>query len=196
MFQRVALLNETSKDLNRRSRQVNVLALDAIVQSRRGGSGLRGFAEASTLMRGWSQELGTALFALAELSRTVVESTSVLHKEARLLTILHKTAALTDSPRIRSAYEEHAAWQSQRSAELAATWRRALKLATEAEQLGFMGIALARAAMIEACAGSPELREQLHGVSRDFYDNAKAVNTQISDLVAGLENAVGHEKDH
>jgi hypothetical protein len=196
VFQGVTLLNETSKELSRRSRQVNALALDAIVQSRRAGSGLRGFAEASTQMRGWTQELGSALAGLGELCGAVVVSTSVLHKEARLLAMLRETTTSVDSPRLRSAYEQHLARRAERTRELAATWQRAIKLTAKVEELGFMGIALARAAMIEACAGGPELRAQLHDVSHEFYDNAKVVNARIMDLVTALESSATHEENH
>ena len=71
-FNRVAGLNEAAKELVARSYQVNLLALDAMVQSKRGGSSLRGFDEVSSQMRRWSRDLHVELERLAALSRRVV----------------------------------------------------------------------------------------------------------------------------
>jgi len=52
-FERVISLNEAAKELIARSFRVNLLALDAMVQSKRGGSSLRGFE--AFISAGWGR---------------------------------------------------------------------------------------------------------------------------------------------
>lgn len=180
-FARVMLLNASAKELIARSLRVNLLALDAMVQSKRGGTSLKGFDEVSSQMRSWSRDLHRDLERLGALSRRVLLQASVDCKERHLLRLLGRAAA--ESPRLAAdVYRRREAEQHERDGELQRTWRQIADAVSDLNQLGLMAVVLARSAMIEASSGSPEQRAQLSDVTREFCRNSEAVASVLKEL--------------
>jgi hypothetical protein len=174
-FNRVAALNEAAKELIARSYQVNLLALDAMVQSKRGGNSLRGFDEVSSQMRRWSRDLHAELELLASLSRQVVAEVSLASKEQHLLRLLRQAAQGSSSGCATERLLVREAAQLSRENTLARLWRRVIDALGDLDQLGMMAVVLSRSAMIEASSGATAQRAQLGHVSKEFYRNSEAV---------------------
>src|SRR6478752_1290167 len=174
-FDRVTSLNEAAKELISRSFQVNLLALDAMVQSKRGGSSLRGFDEVSSQMRSWSRDLHKELEHLRQLSRDVVVDVSTASKEGHLLRLLARAAASAGNELATQTVTARRADESEREEQLKRRWREVLDAVGDLDQLGMMAVVLSRSAMIEASSGSAEQRAQLNDVSQQFYSNSEAV---------------------
>lgn len=174
-FTRVVALNEATKELLRRSFEVNLLALDAMVQSKRGGGTLRGFDEVSAQMRMWTRDLHEKLERLATATGSVVSHMSEATKEAHLLRILEAAARESGDAQIRASQRALESRHAAITASARADWRKTRDVLDDLDQLGMMACVLARSAMIEATSAGPELREQLDHVSREFYLNSEAV---------------------
>ena len=185
-FEKVVILNEAAKALLARSAQVNLLALDAMVQSKRGDGNLRGFDEVSSQMRSWSRELHQELGQLGELSATLLSRTSLRSKHNRKLVLLEKANAASENADLRSACVRCRAEQGSLDAALGRDMRRIRNLLGDIDQLGLMAIVLSRAAMIEAVSGDEQQRAQLHQVSSEFYRNSEAVLETIRSTIAAV----------
>lgn len=101
----VIALSEASKKLVTHSFQVNLLALAAIVQSRRAGQSLRGFDEVASQMRRWSVDLHTELEKLRGIGREAVSLASQLTKAARLVDILERARGTRADTALERALE-------------------------------------------------------------------------------------------
>lgn len=180
---RVVQMNEAAKQLLARSHRVNLLALDAIVQSKRGNTSARGFDEVSSQMLGWSRDLLALLQQLRDASATVVNRTSAATKDERLLRILANAVELSQCSRVATRYDLLARELNTAVLALRRDWRQVEEVLADLEQLGMMACVLSRSAMIEACSASAELRDQLSGVSQEFNTHAQSVVDTISALV-------------
>lgn len=174
-FERVVMLNEAAKQLLARSTRVDLLALDAMVQSKRGGGNLRGFDEVSSQMRLWSRELLQQLGELSALSASVLLQTSQRSKQARKLDLLAAAASASENPTLLAAHERLRAEHDALGDGLRKQARRTQNLLSDIDQLGMMAIVLSRSAMIEAASGDDQQREQLCKVSREFHQNSESV---------------------
>lgn len=186
-FQDVVELNEAAKQLIARSFKVNLLALDALVQSKQTGCTLPGFDEVSSQMRMWSRDLHSQLETLAELSREVVSKTSSFSKEARHLQLLQLAATYSNDSHVRQTAADMAQRQSGREYALKQHWRRLRAALADLDQLGMMAIVLSRSAMIEAASAAGEQRAHLTNVSREFYKNSEATVEVLRALLKALE---------
>ncbi|MES1183609.1 MAG: hypothetical protein ABUL60_07320 [Myxococcales bacterium] len=182
-FERVISLNEAAKELIARSFRVNLLALDAMVQSKRGGSSLRGFDEVSSQMRRWSRDLHVELERLATLSQRVVVAVSSLSKEAHLLGLLARAAAASPGGAAAEVVERRRQADTEHQSELRRLWRAVDEVLSDLDQLGMMAVVLSRSAMIEASSGSSEQRAQLSDVSQEFYRNSETVVEVLKQLL-------------
>jgi len=185
----VTSLNEAAKELISRSFQVNLLALDAMVQSKRGGSSLRGFDEVSSQMRSWSRDLHKELEHLRQLSRDVVVDVSTASKEGHLLRLLARAAASAGNELATQTVTARRADESEREEQLKRRWREVLDAVGDLDQLGMMAVVLSRSAMIEASSGSAEQRAQLNDVSQQFYSNSEAVVNVLKGLLKVMRQA-------
>lgn len=190
-FERVCSLNEAAKELIARSFRVNLLALDAMVQSKRGGSSLRGFDEVSSQMRSWSRDLHRELEELSRISRVVVSYVSQSSKEAHLLRLLRRAAGLSQSPLAAAVSEARSDAQHERANELKRSWRGVRAALGSLDQLGMMAVVLSRSAMIEASSGNAEQRAQLNDVSEQFCRNSEAVVTVLKALLKSVNQGLG-----
>jgi hypothetical protein len=188
-FKRVAALNEAAKELIARSYQVNLLALDAMVQSKRGGSSLRGFDEVSSQMRRWSRDLHADLERLAALSRQVVAEVSTASKEGHLLRLLERAALSSSHETARETLVQRQAIQQDRSQTLVRLWRKVVDVLGDLDQLGMMAVVLSRSAMIEASSGGAEQRAQLGHVSQEFYRNSEIVVNVLKTVLKEMKRS-------
>jgi hypothetical protein len=184
-FAHVARLNEGRKTLTATSLRVNLLALDAMVQSRRAGGSLRGFDEVSSQMRTWTLELVGGLEELGRLNRDVLVLLSLVQKEQRSLDLLEAAAARGTSAAMEAALERQRAAQEARSEELRRAWRKLVNGLEDLDLLGMMASVLSRAAMIEAASGNADQRQQLGAVSEEFHHNADEVMRLLKELLRG-----------
>jgi hypothetical protein len=185
-FFRVMLLNAAAKELIARSYRVNLLALDAMVQSKRGDSSLRGFDEVSSQMRSWSRDLHRELEQLGSISRLAVTRASTSCKQRHLLGLLARAATQSGHALVTRVHEQKLAEQEARDAEMARGWRQVNDALSDLNMLGMMAVVLSRSAMIEASGGSPEQRAQLSDVSQEFYRNSDAVINVLKDLTRAM----------
>jgi hypothetical protein len=192
---RVMALNETAKELIQRSRLVSLLALDALVQTKRAGHGLRGFGEVSSQIRSWSRDLHGELVRLGAASNEAVQQISRICKEAHFLRLLQQAALQSSQPSVRDAASARTAEQDERLLALERSWHSIQSILDDLAQLGLMAVALSRSAMIEAAGSPPEQRAQLSHVSQEFYCNSEAVVTALKAIIKLLE-AQPHEKSH
>ena len=174
-FEQVVRLNEAAKQLMARSTRVDLLALDAMVQSKRGGGSLRGFDEVSSQMRLWSRELLQQLGELGVLSASLLRQTSLRSKQMRKLDLLSLAAKESNNEALRSAHERLQREHEALCSALQADARRTQNLLSDIDQLGMMAIVLSRSAMIEAASGDEQQREQLSKVSVEFYQHSESV---------------------
>lgn len=188
-FNRVAALNEAAKELIARSYQVNLLALDAMVQSKRGGSNLRGFDEVSSQMRRWSRDLHVELERLAALSRQVVGEVSMTSKEGHLLRLLQRATEQSANGAVTRTFTERRAVQLEREQTLMHLWRKVMDALGDLDQLGMMAVVLSRSAMIEASSGAAEQRAQLGHVSQEFYRNSETVVNVLKTVLKEMRQA-------
>lgn len=171
----VVSLNEASKQLLARSYEINLRALNAIVQSKRSGGRLRGFDEASSQIRAWSRELHEQLVRLGAMVREAVGLASASIRQQRTLALFACAARQSQNaacPRVVDAAE--AALLVHRTA-LRWLWRRIVDAVDDLNQLGLMACVLSRSAMIEATAADIDLRPQLEELTRDFYVKSEEV---------------------
>jgi hypothetical protein len=185
-FDKVVELNEAAKQLLARSFHVNLLALDAMVQSKRGQSSVPGFDAVASQMLGWSRELQALLVKLGQASSIVVSRTSWTAKDAHTLGLLRAAAEQSQSALGRAVCERLQAECATSVLSLRQDWRHVTSLLSELSQLGMMACVLSRSAMIEACSAGPELRRQLSDVSREFNAHAEAVVDILSALVRAM----------
>lgn len=188
-FERVAWLSEATKELIARSFRVNLLALDAMVQSKRGGSALRGFDEVSSQMRSWSRDLHRELEVLRRLSQEAVSRASRCSKEAHMLRLLGIAARTSGHSAAVRAFELLSAEQLVREADLARTWRRIADVLGDLDLLGMMATVLSRSAMIEAASGTEQQRAQLNDVSQEFYRHSEAVLKVLKGLIKAMKRS-------
>lgn len=181
---KVVRLNEGAKQILRRSIGVNLLALDAIVQSRKAGDALRGFDEVSKQMRRWTAQLEAEVALLVNASVGSVLTVSSLVK----LTAQHRLmeAAAAQSPSAAKALEDTLRTFNARWVEIDMTFTRQRRhihfLFDNLSQLGLMACVLSRSAMIEAAYGDSSMREALSHVSQEFTASADHVVTTINTL--------------
>ena len=178
-FARVAILNESTKQVLMRSFEVSLRALDAIVQSKRGGGALRGFDEVSSQMRVWSRELHGKLIHLSELSRSAVREVSEYAKSVRQQRLLVGCQSTRAQDAVALARRD--AEKAERR--LRDRWRGIALELDDLRQMGMMACVLSRSAMIEASSASDEQRDSLMNVSREFYDNAEDVLAILQEVI-------------
>jgi hypothetical protein len=179
---RVVALNEGAKAIRRSAFEVNLRALGAIVQSRRAGASLRGFAEVSTQMQRWSETLASASARLAKGCTTRVRAVSDDARRSRqralLCSALEGASTGLDAPSMPEVAPPRDLRSSAREVRLAVS---------ELHALGLMASVLARAALIEACEGDAAQRRDLSAISREFAAHADEVNAVVRALVDTME---------
>ena len=181
-FEKVIALNEGSKELLARSASVNLLALDAMVQSKHAGGNLRGFDEVSSQMRSWSQELHQQLLGLSQACQELVVAASYASRDARVLRALELSRVGKHGERLDQALEQQQQRVAARRTHIRQLQRRAADVIADLNQLGMMAVVLSRAAMIEAASGTDEQRVKLGEVSQEFYRHSEAVGERLAKL--------------
>lgn len=181
---RIVATHEYAKCVLMLSHQVNLHALDAMVRSLRGGSGLRGFAEVSAQMRNWTRELHASVTTLTTLSAEQVQLFSAFVKQRRLATLLAAADGGEDCKHVLRPTLTQVALELEASAlELARLRRRVRNTLEELVQLGLMARVLSTAAMIESTtAGDGDQRRELTLVSKGFAERSE----QVAELIRNM----------
>ena len=171
----VVALNEASKSLLRHSLEINLHALNAIVQSKQSGERLRGFDEVCGQIRGWSRQLHAQLEALGGLGRDAVLTASGFLRHRRIVALLAAAAAETRRPEIATVVKDAQAALCARQEALRLLWRRIVEAVDDLKQLALMASVLSRSGMIEATAAESAERARLEEVAHDFYVKSEQV---------------------
>lgn len=177
-------LNEGAKVVFARSHAVNLLAIDAIVRSRLAGDAVRGFAEVSTQMRTWSNDLHGRMQALQESTTAIVATMSRHAKHVRSARLL--AAAASHSGAAAALAAAGSATRTLVEEDLR-TLRDARGVVVtrldELSRLGMMACVLSRAAKIEAVHAGDEHRAQLSQVAEEFSASADEVVRTVRTLL-------------
>jgi hypothetical protein len=180
----VVHVNEAAKQLVAAAFQVDLLALNAIVQSERCGGGLRSFEEVARHMKLWASELRTHLHALAADTSETVREVSTLLLRRRVARLLGEAARGSDVPGIVAASRAATARVTQQERAASRAWARLAGHARALKRLGLMACVLSRLAMIEAeSGGSRGEREALVEAAKAFNRNAEHVAGVVQALV-------------
>ena len=189
-FEHAVALNEAAKHLLELAYRVNLLAIDAMLQSKRGGALLPGFDEVSAQMRRWTHDLRQQLEGLNGQCRDMVTGTSRLFRQARLFRLLSQAVERSKDASLS------AVWMRERD-ELASLraandrdWLRLLRSLEDLDQLGTMAVVLSRSAMIEAAAGDETQRALLGQVSAEFQEHSRSAAQTIRSVLRALRTDI------
>lgn len=183
-LERVVAVHEGAKAILNDSHQVNLRALDATVRSLRRGSQLRGFAEVSSQMRQWSQELHTAIKQVTEASAEQVNLVSAFEKRMRMLNLLTSAASEPQASRLLFEGLERARAEGVELEEgMRKLQRRVRGLLEDLQQLGLMACVLSTSALIEASTAGDDAND-LTLVSKDFSERSQKVTENIRQMLA------------
>ena len=187
----VVSLNEAAKVLSRCSFEINLRALDAIVQSKRSGRRLRGFDEVSTQMRTWSRELVQQLDELRALSCEALGLASLFIRQRRMTGLMTSALASSAFPGASAMQATVSATLEGRQADLKILWRRIIAAVEGLNLQGMMACVLSRSALIEATSSpDAEQRVQLGHVSQDFYKKSD----EVVEIVRALAKEIGSSR--
>jgi hypothetical protein len=188
-FGRIVALNEAAKQLLSLSYRVNLLAIDAMLQSKRGGGNLRGFDEVSSQMRAWTRELHAQLEQLNTQCNEVIARTSLLTKQQHSLRLLAEADRQSGETGLQRVHAQQRAATEELGAELDRDWRRVRGRLADLDQLGTMAVVLSRSAMIEASTGTDEQRDLLTQVSQEFFQNSQVAVQTIKSILKQVREA-------
>lgn len=184
---RVIDINEAGKSLLLRSFEINLRALDAIVQSKRNGALLRGFDEVSSQIRTWSRQLQGDVERLVQCGLEAVTGASLIIRERRMRRLMAAAAERGDDASARACSEDMQARLARHEAALSQRWRQIGGLVDDLKQLGMMACVLSRSALIEASSAGDDSREHLTLVSRDFYAKSEEVVETVGALARTMK---------
>jgi len=185
----VVSLNEAAKRLLTRSFEINLRALNAIVQSKRSGGRLRGFDEASSQVRAWSRELHQQLSRLGGMVRDAVGLASAAISQQRLVALFAAAARQSGNAACARVLTDAEAALARHRTALRGLWRQVVGAVDELNQLGLMACVLSRSAMIEATAADVGQRAQLEELTKDFYVKSEEVVEIVRGLSASIRSA-------
>lgn len=180
----VIFVTEHVKTVVLSAHKINLLALNAMLLSKRSGQAAVGFGVISNELRAFSRELARCMKALDQIAFDSLEKISVLHKQQRLNALLAQ-AASESAPLGAKALE---AYQTRFTGYRDETESRLLQhdqqFAVELEEagrLGEYGDVIARFAKIEAAYGNA-FAGQLMEIAQEFNTLIRAVMPLIQSL--------------
>lgn len=182
-FGGVVALNQGARDLLSLSYRVNLLAIDAMLQSKRGGGDLKGFDEVSSQMRSWTRDLHDRLEELNVKCQAVVARTSLYCRRREVLRLLEAAVAQSGNADLQRALGQLREGLKDIGAELDSDWRIVRGRLADLDQQGTMAVVLSRSAMIEAATGGAEQRAQLGQVSKAFYEHSQSAVQTLKSLL-------------
>lgn len=186
-LQRIVAINEEIKAVVATAFRVNVMALNAIIISKKAGVTCRGFGVVSNEQRAYSRQLQECMQELRSTTYRAVDTLSMVLKQHKFTQIFQRTRSGSTKAALqldRVLAEREVRLQA--FADDLRQCRKALSFQVdEANRLGELGSILARAAKIEAAYGS-EFRDALRQTAADFELEVTAINRSLSTVVKEL----------
>lgn len=167
------------------SRQVNYVALNALLTSRKAGADSRGFAVVARQLRTLSGELEQSMSQLDEVIGRLVTGIASLIREGRKLGYVHAADAACDTPpacmkgMLVNLRQRVGVWQGRVDAD----WTKLTQYFARAMRLAEMGGILSRNAKIEAAHGG-EMAGQLFQVAEQMEHDVSQVVVRLRTLHA------------
>jgi hypothetical protein len=183
---RIVRVNEEIKTIIATAFRINLMALNAILLSRRAGERARGFGVLASELRLFAQDLTGEMTALGGLMAGMVSTVTGLVQQSRINTLLARARAAGGRP---GPWHEPVRLRGEqglqnRQASLQALDRRLGLALDETERLVDLGGVLARSAKIEAAYGG-SFSGALMQVSGEFGDIIDSIR-QCLDRLAQL----------
>lgn len=184
----IVQINEQIKKIVFKARVINLLALNAILLSRRAGSLAMGFAFMSSELRQFSKQLTTQMELLSTQSFHSVTLVSQSQKYDRINQLLQKTAFSTDHNQLKQRLlnSNHQLDLIKRH-----TQHEKDKLKASIEEallMGRFGSIIARSLKIEATYGDV-YTESLTGIANEFSEHIETIAATINNLYSNLRSS-------
>lgn len=184
----VIFVTEHVKNVVLCAHKINLLALNAMLLSKRSGQAAVGFGVISNELRSFSRDLAGCMRALDQIAFESLDIISVLHKQQRL-NVLLSLAAEQSQPAGAQALEAYQnrflGYESETTARLNKHQKLFMADLEEASRLGDYGDVIARFAKIEAAYGNA-FSGQLMEIAQEF-------NGLIRNVIPLIQNLRHHQ---
>jgi len=180
-LQRIVRNNEDIKNVVRLAHRINLLALNAMLLSRRAGEGAAGFGVIATELRIFVRSLMEVMQTLLQRSQGSVDAVSRARRVQRIEVLMSRAhdniRRIGGTPHGRDQFSRA---QEQRAA-LVAAFAELDHLLDDADEATRFGCVIARGLKIEAVYGG-ELCDLLTQVALDFSEHIDAIPAMLHQI--------------
>lgn len=182
----IVCVNEDIKSVVKLARRINLLALNAILVSRRAGNVALGFGVIADELRGFSKNLTVTMQTLMKLSYQSVQTVSLYQRHVRMnkLILLAQEQLLTSST-IHKLQADDRRTHALRD-DLLRTYKGLQKLIEDAEDASRFGSVIARSLKIEATYGN-EFSSLLAQIAVEFSHYIDSIPDVLQRLNRNLQ---------
>lgn len=179
-------VNEDIKSVVTLARRINLLALNAILVSRRAGSVALGFGVIADELRGFSKNLTGTMQTLMSLSYQSVQTVSLYQRHVRMnkLIVLAQAQLMTSTLALKLHPNDDRIHTLRN--ELLNTYRGLQKLISDADDASRFGSVIARSLKIEATYGN-EFNSLLMQIALEFSQYIDAIPAILHRLNRNLQ---------
>lgn len=171
---RIVRINEDVKRVVTSTRKINILALNAILLSRRAGKSAVGFAVISNELRIFSKDLAACMKHLIKLSHSSLSVVSHFQRYKRINTLWDHTQANSHHPAVTKPLNQSNEKLHQMQQELNTAYSALSRFMDDAESMGRFGSVIARSLKIEATYGG-EFHSILAQIATEFSQYIDAI---------------------
>jgi hypothetical protein len=181
----IVVINEDIKRVVKLARRINILALNAILLSRRAGSVALGFGVIADELRSFSKDLTLSMQGLMQVSYGCVQTVSLCRRHRRMNNLMAQ--AQQQSAEYASAMGAHGRAQRLASlqGQLLQTYEQLQRLLVDAQAASRFGSVIARSLKIEATYGN-NFSGLLAQIAQEFAHDIEA----IPDLLQRLQHTL------
>lgn len=185
----IVRINEDIKKIVRLARKINILALNAILVSRRAGNVALGFGVISDELRSFSKELTTIMSKLTELSYASVQVVSQHQRYHRINRLMTLASENIDTLSIEKQLSTSNARVEVLVNNLREGYQRLQKLVNDADEGSRFGSVISRSLKIEATYGGnfTQLLSQIAVEFGDYIDAIPAILNQLKIYIQGKQ---------
>ena len=182
---RIVTINEEIKAVVVRAHRINLLALNAILLSRRAGGVAVGFGVISQELRGFSRNLMQNMQALMNLSFDSIQIVSKHQRYARINDLIHQATELAQYANVTERFALAEERFRQLRLAFSDTYRKLESLVLDADEAARFGDVISRSLKIEAAYGGPyrtllgEIAKQFSEFINDIPVLLKALSQQV-----------------
>ena len=182
----IVRINEDIKKVVKLARRINILALNAILLSRRAGNVARGFAVISDELRGFSKELTQTMNKLTELSYEAVQVVSQHQRYRRINRFIVQTGDYVDSSLLKKQLASSNARVAVLENTLRESYQRLQMILNDADEGGRFGSVISRSLKIEATYGG-SFSQMLSQIALEFGDYIDSIPSVLNQLKIYLQ---------